>query len=184
MAYGLHFLGRGRTRASAVHLGGAICGGGVFGLAIGWTGSVLSLNDVRYWIVVPVGLVAIKLSWQRRPVTLGLQCQVPRSWTRTMPPGRRFFLWGCLLGCGTATVIPYSAILVFFSALPTAGPRAALLAGMTFGFVREGVAVLQAPARHGEAILDRFAAHFSTMRIANRFVAGASLLILVALPTL
>ena len=59
-----------------------------------------------------------------------------------MPPRRRYFLWGVLLGSGVATPILSSAFLVLLSAQLTSGILLGALAGFVFGATREAMALL------------------------------------------
>jgi hypothetical protein len=99
-----------------------------------------------------------------------------------MPPGRRYFLWGAMLGFGLATPILTSAFLVLLSAQATAGLAVGALSGAVFGATRQGIALLPAVRRLdlGEtmALLPRFR---STVRRLNAVVALGAGLILVLL---
>ncbi len=118
-------------------LGGAAAGGG-----LGWIGALLRLPDWRPWLIGVTAVGAFALAIGPRPVQLGRQCQVPRAWARTMPPRRRYLLWGALLGCGLATPILSSAFLVLLSAQLTIGPWLGTVAGAVYGGTREAMALL------------------------------------------
>lgn len=84
---------------------------------------------------------ALVLSLRRHSRTLGRRWQVPQGWNRTVPPRRRYFLWGGLLGCGVAAPIPYPAFLVLLGAALTAGVPLGALAGVIFGGIRQALAL-------------------------------------------
>lgn len=54
----------------------------------------------------------------------------------------RYFLWGILLGCGVATPILHSALLVLLGVQLTAGVGLGCASGVVFGVTRETVALL------------------------------------------
>ena len=116
----------------------------VVGGLLGWLGRLLSLSawPWRPALITIVALFALWQSLSRRPATLGLHRQVPRKWARIMRPEPCYFLWGALLGCGIATVIPYSAFLVVLATQLTSGVVLGCISGMLFGATRELVALL------------------------------------------
>jgi hypothetical protein len=146
MAMGLGFLGRGRARMAAqlggLHLVGAALGGAVAGGVLGLIGALLHLPDWRFWVIGATAVVASALAIGSRPVQLGRQCQVPRTWERTMPPRRRYLLWGAMLGCGVATPILSSAFLVLLGAQLTIGPWLGAVTGAVYGGTREAMALV------------------------------------------
>jgi hypothetical protein len=73
---------------------------------------------------------------------LGLHCQVPRAWRYTMTPIVRYFLWGVLLGCGVATVVPYASFAVLLGLQATSGLALGALSGAVYGAAREAVPVV------------------------------------------
>ncbi len=145
MAMGLGSLGRGGVRSvvrlGGLHVLGAAVGGALTGAVIGGTGALLGLRTWQPWLVGATVLLAVGLGLRRR-VQLGRQCQVPRGWNRTMPPNRRYFLWGALLGCGLATPIYQTVFLVLLGAQLTAGVALATAAGALFGGTRQALALL------------------------------------------
>jgi hypothetical protein len=180
---GLGLLGRGRASTAitaALHLAGAAVGGAALGVAVGAMGELLSLGDVRPWLIGAAAVIAWHLARRPRPVKLGRQCQVPQAWARSMAPPRRYLLWGAMLGSGVATLIPYSVFLVMLAAQSTAGIATATLAGAVFGLFREGMAL--APLLAGldlEGTRDLLPALRSKALLLNRHLslaAGATLL--------
>ncbi len=153
MAVGLGLLGRGGTRRVvalwALHVAGAALAGAAAGGLVGWVGSLATLPAWRPWTVGAVALVALGLGVWRGAPPLGRQRQVPRRWARTMPPARRFFLWGALLGCGVATPIFHSAFLLLLGAQLTAGATLGAAAGALFGAARQATALLPVLGRAG-----------------------------------
>lgn len=143
MAMGLSFLGRGgqwrlaRIRITLVHIVGSVAGGAAVGGLVGALGSLLQLSSWRPWIIGAAILWALGLTMRRGIMRLGSRHQVPRSWSQTMPPARRFVLWGVLLGSGVATPIVSSSFLVLVSAELTAGVLLGAAAGAIFGAMRE-----------------------------------------------
>jgi hypothetical protein len=155
-----------------LHVLGAAAGGAIAGGAIGFVGATLTLSSWRPWVIGATALAAIMLSVKRRRVTLGLQCQVPRTWNRTMPPHRRYFLWGALLGSGCATLIPYSTYLLLVGAQLTAGVLLGTLSGVVFGATRQGVALILPLVRtNHEAVMDLLPTFHEPARRLNAVVA-------------
>ena len=145
MAMGLS-PGRGGGRQTAelagLHLLGAALAGALVGGVLGGVGWLLGLAAWRPWLVGAAALWALGLGLRRRPLRLGRQRQVPQAWNRTMPPGRRYLLWGALLGSGVATPVYHSAVLVLLAAQLTAGIGPAAGAGAVFGAARQALALL------------------------------------------
>lgn len=54
----------------------------------------------------------------------------------------RYFLWGVLLGCGVATVIPYTSFIVLLAAEATSGPIIGAILGAVYGCAREVVSLM------------------------------------------
>lgn len=141
---GLSFLGRGNGRrgafTSTIHLIGAALGGAVTGGVLAGVGSVVVLAAWRPWVI---GLATVAAFWRsvrgRGPVLLRT-CQVPRR-PRCRSVSLVFFGWGFLLGCGVATVIPYSAFLVLVATQLTAGFALGCLSGFVFEVTRQAVAI-------------------------------------------
>jgi hypothetical protein len=186
MAMGLGLLGRGTARQAVrfggIHVLGAVLGGALTGGLLGGVGALLGLAAWRPGLVGVGAVAAVGLGLSRRPVRLGRQCQVPRAWGRTMPPRRRYFLWGLLLGCGVATPILSSAFLVLLGAQLTAGVLLGGVAGAVFGATREALALL--PGLRGDdpqatmALLPRLR---PTVRRLNALVAlGGGLALVLA----
>jgi hypothetical protein len=180
------FLGRGRTaqamRLRSLHVLGAALGGALSGGALGLVGTGLALSSWRPWIIGAAALVATALSLRRRRVALGRQRQVPQAWNRSMPPGRRYFLWGTLLGSGWATLIPYSAYLVLAGTQLTAGVLLGALSGAVFGATRQGIAlVLPLLRADHEAVMDLLPDFRAPAQRLNALVAigGGAILVLV-----
>lgn len=186
---GLGSPGRGRTeqvsgsQVRALHVTGAALGGAVTGGVLGGIGEVVALAPWRPWLIGAVALWAIGLSLRRRPRPLGRQWQVPRAWNQTMPPRRRYLLWGFLLGCGLATPISYPAFLVLVSAELTAGILLGSLAGALFGGTRQGLVLVPLLRRctlaETAALLPRLREPFRRLN-AIVVAAGGLLLILAA----
>lgn len=185
MAMGLSFLGRGRVRTAVklrgLHVTGAILGGAGTGVVLGGIGTLLMLPDFRPWLVGAIAAVAFALAVGSRPVQLGRQVQVPRAWNQTMPPGRRYFFWGALLGSGVATPILTSAFLVLLAAQVTGGLAIGALSGAVFGGTRQAMALLPGLWRLDPsdtlALLARFR---SLVRSLNAVVTlGAGLMLVV-----
>ena len=178
---GLGFLGRGGAarRLRATHVSGAAAGGMLTGAALGWMGSLLGLAAWRIWVVGAAALLAFGLS--RQPVPLGRQRQVPREWNRTMPPGRRYLLWGAMLGCGLATPILTSAFLVLLGAQATAGLLVGALSGAVFGATRQSMVLVPALCRLDPGATTALLTQFrGTVRRLNAAVAlGAGLTLVV-----
>jgi len=145
MAMGLAF-GRGRVSRkifiAVLHVAGAVLGGAIVGGLLGGLGELLSLSVWRPELIIAVVLFALWQSLSHRPAKLGLRRQVPRTWVRTMAPEPRFFLWGVSLGCGVATLIPYSAFLVILVVQLTSGVALGFLSGALFGGMRGAVMLL------------------------------------------
>jgi|SRR5579884_3487177 len=139
----LGFLGRGRSKwvaqVGGPHILGAVGGGGATGALLGGLGMLLALPPWRPWVIGGVAVLAGCLAVRRQTVPLGRHRQVPRTWGQTMPPVRRYFLWGALLGNGLTTLIPYSSFLVLLSAELTAGVATGALVGAIFGGTREAM---------------------------------------------
>jgi cytochrome c biogenesis protein CcdA len=159
-------------------LGGAITGG-----VLGGIGEFAALAPWRPWLIGAAVTWAIGLGLRRRPRPLGRQWQVPRAWNQTMPPRRRYFLWGLLLGCGLVTPISYPAFLVLVSAELTAGPLLGSLAGAVFGATRQALALVPLLRRctlaETAALLPRLRGPFRRLNTVVVAVGGL-LLILVA----
>jgi hypothetical protein len=178
------FLGRGRT-AQAMHLRslhvlGSALGGALAGGVLGFVGAGLGLSSWRPWIIGAAALVATAISLRRRPVALGRQRQVPRAWNKTMPPRRRYFLWGAMLGSGWATLIPYSAYLLLAGTQLTAGVVFGALSGAVFGATRQGLAPMFSLLRTDhEAVMDLLPDLRATARHLNVLVTLGGGLILV-----
>ena len=145
MAMGLS-PGRGGGRRTAglagLHLLGAALAGALVGGVLGGVGWLLGLAAWRPWLVGAAALWALGLGLRRRPLRLGRQRQVPQAWNRTMPPGRRYLLWGALLGSALATPVYHSAALVLLAAQLGAGVGPAAAAGAAFGAARQALALL------------------------------------------
>lgn len=145
---GLSFLGRGRAerflgwQLRGLHILGATLGGAFTGSAVGGIGALLIPAAGRPWVIGAVTFWAIVHSLWRPEQPLGRKWQVPRIWNQTMPPRRRYFLWGALLGCGLATPIIYSGFLVLLGAELIAGPFLGGLAGAVFGGIRQALALV------------------------------------------
>jgi hypothetical protein len=187
MAMGLGFLGRGKARMAiqlgGLHLVGAAVGGAVVGGVLGLIGALLHLSDWRFWLIGVTAVVASALAIGASPVQLGRQCQVPRTWERTMPPRRRYFLWGAMLGCGVATPILSSAFLVLLSVQLTSGPWLGALAGAIYGGMREAMALVPMLRRSDhEATLGSLSRYRPTFQRLNMVVAmgGGLMLVLLA----
>lgn len=140
-------LGRGKVRRMVylgiIHITGAILGGGIVGGLLGGLGALFSLSVWRFFFLIPVIVFALWQSLTKHPARLGFYWQqVPRIWARTLPAELCYFFWGILLGSGIATVIPYSALLVVFTAQLTSGLFLGCLSGAVFGGMRELVALL------------------------------------------
>lgn len=166
----------------ALHVLGAALGGATAGGVLALLGTGLALASWRPWVVGAFALAATALGL-RRPVALGWRCQVPQAWNRTMPPRRRYFLWGALLGSGWATLIPYSAYLLLAGAQLTVGVLLAALSGAVFGAMRQGMAlVLPLLRTDHEAVMDLLPDLRATARHLNVLVAlgGGLLLVLTA----
>lgn len=126
-----------------LHVVGGVLGGALTGGLFGLVGLWLGLAAWRSWIIVAVTLVAFGWSQYRGPRKLGRPRQVPRDWARTMSAGRRYLVWGAMLGSGVLTLIPHSAFLVLLGAQLTAGPFLGCLSGAVYGATRQGVPLLQ-----------------------------------------
>ncbi len=59
-----------------------------------------------------------------------------------MTPIVRYFLWGMLLGCGVATVVPYARFAVLLGLQATSGLALGALSGAVYGAAREAVPVV------------------------------------------
>lgn len=151
MAMGLAF-GRGQVSRKIIiavlHVAGAALGGAIVGGLLGGLGGLLSLSVWRPELITAVVLFALWQSLSQRPAKLGLHRQVPRTWARTMAPELRFFLWGASLGCGVATLIPYSAFLVILVVQLTSGVTLGCFSGALFGGMRGSVMLLPVLRRH------------------------------------
>src|SRR5262245_31735956 len=146
MAMGLGFLGRGNVtyawKVGLLHVFGAVLGGALIGGLLGTGGMLLGLSAWRQVVIGVLALFALWHSLRRRGQGLGLQCQVPRKWARTLLPEPCYFAWGLLLGAGVATVIPYSAYLVLVGMQVTSGVALGAASGALFGGVREALALV------------------------------------------
>lgn len=150
MGMTLGFLGRGKTRRliflSIFHILGAIIGGGLTGGLLGLFGTLSMISSVVAYKPMFIALVAIFALWQsisRCPARLGLYwLQVPRSWYHTMNAELCYFFWGLLLGCGVATVIPYSVFLVIMVSQLVSGVMLGCISGALFGGTRQLVTLL------------------------------------------
>lgn len=183
---GLGSPGRGRVRQAVefggLHVVGAALGGMLAGAVLGGVGSVLGLDAWRTWLVGATALIAFGLGLRRQPISLGRQRQVPREWSQTMPPGRRYLLWGAMLGAGVATPIFTSALLVLSIAQMTTGLALGALSGAVFGGTREGMALLPSLCRlDSSATMALLTTFRSTVRRLNAVVALAAGLVLVLL---
>lgn len=144
---GLSSPGRGRAERSlgwqlrVLHLLGAMLGGALTGGVAGGVGALLIPAPARPWAIGMAVVWALVLSLRRHLRPLGRRWQVPQVWNRTVPPRRRYFLWGGLLGCGLATPIPYPAFLALLGAALTAGIPLGALAGVIFGGTRQALAL-------------------------------------------
>ncbi len=67
-----------------------------------------------------------------------------------MPIQLCYFLWGLLLGCGVATLIPYASLVVVLGVQLTAGVILGGASGAIFGTARETMALLALLPRRGE----------------------------------
>jgi hypothetical protein len=119
-----------------MHILGSAVGGLLCGSILGWVGQIFSLPSIQVWTISFVLLIALWYAIKRPLRPLGLNRQVPREWSKFMPVGIRYFLWGVLLGSGIATLIPHSLFLVVFAYQLTSGLVAAALAGLCFGITR------------------------------------------------
>lgn len=129
-------------RVASLHLLGAMLGGAAVGGLLGALGSLLGLSSWRAVVIAIAVFWAVSLAMSQRPTRLGRQQQVPRRWATTMPPGRRYALWGVMLGSGVATPVVSSSLVVLLGAQTTAGPMLGALAGIVFGGTREAMALL------------------------------------------
>lgn len=149
---GLDLLGRGKkgqaVRASILHLLGAILGGAFVGGLLGWLGSLLSLSTWRPEIIGAIAAFALWHSVSCQSPKLGPRCQVPRTWKYPLPVEAYYFLCGALLGCGTATLIPYSCFLVLLGTQLTSGVVLGSVSGALFGGVREAMALILFLSKH------------------------------------
>lgn len=138
---GLGFLGRGKVRRVLVigglHVAAASLGGAVVGGTLGGVGSLLDLSGRRLMVIVPVSIYAVWHALRRRHARLGLQRQVPQSWSRSMSPAKRYFWWGVLLGSGVATLIPYSGFLMVLGAQVVSGVLLGAASGAVYGGMRQ-----------------------------------------------
>ncbi len=97
-----------------------------------------------------------------------------------MPPGRRYFLWGAMLGSGCATLIPYSSFLLLLGTQLTAGVMLGALSGAVFGVTRQALALVFPLLRaNHEAVMDLLPDLGTPARNLNALVALASGLMLV-----
>ena len=156
MAIGLDFLGRGKgwraIRLRVAHVVGAMMGGAAVGSLLGWLGVVLSLTPWRPEIIAVTVVFALWQSVTGHPAHLGLRRQVPRRWPYALPLPLCYFLWGVLLGCGIATLIPYSSLVVVLGLQLTSGVALGCASGALFGATRETMALLALlPRRDAEA---------------------------------
>lgn len=153
---GLNFLGRekkGRAvRIGVLHVLGAVLGGALVGGLFGWLGTLLSLLAWRPWIIAVVAVLALLHSLSRRPSKLGLQCQVPRRWRLPLPLAYYYFFCGALLGCGIATVIPYSSLLILLGTQLTSGVILGCASGAIFGGTREAMALIPLLCKYNEEV--------------------------------
>jgi hypothetical protein len=154
MAMGLDFLGRGRRwgriQIGSIHILGAAFGGALVGGLLGWLGSLLSLSIWRPEIIVVIAIFALWHSVSSRPTKLGCQRQVPRKLKHFSSIQVYYFYCGAQLGCGVATLIPYSCLLVILGAQLTSGFVLGLVSGILFGGTREGLALLAPLEKHQE----------------------------------
>ncbi len=151
---GLDLLGRGKkvqaVRASILHLLGAILGGAFVGGLLGWLGSLLSLSTWRPEIIGAIAAFALWHSVSRRPPKLGPRRQVPRKLRYPKSLVAYYFLCGALLGCGIATLIPYSCLLVILGTQLTSGVVLGCMSGALFGGTREAMALILFLSKHKE----------------------------------
>jgi hypothetical protein len=138
---GLQLLGRGTRIQSALaglsHLLGAAAGGAIVGATLGWVGSALYLPAWRIQLLAGFIIVSLRYSLMRPMSHLGLQCQVPRMWRYNMASIPRYILWGALLGCDVATVIPYTSFIVLLGVQATSGLVIGAVSGALYGSARE-----------------------------------------------
>lgn len=165
-----------------LHVTGAVLGGAITGGIIAGGGAMLIRAPWRPWIIAAIALWALALSVRRRSTQLGRRWQVPREWNKTMPPHRRYFLWGMLLGCGLLTPISYPAFLLFLGVQATAGVILGILSGALFGGVREILALYPGLRRcslaETAAFLPRLGASFRFVNVI--VVVGGGLLLVLA----
>src|SRR5713101_925386 len=154
MAMGLNLLGRGKKQpvvwAGTLHLVGAILGGASLGGLLGWLGSLFRLTIWRPEIIAAIAVFALWHSLNRQPPKLGPRCQVPRTWKYSLPIEIYYFLCGALLGCGIATLIPYSSFLVILGSQLTSGVVLGSISGALFGGVREAMVLILLLNQHGK----------------------------------
>jgi Helix-turn-helix domain len=94
--------------------------------------------------IIVLALLICFAIWQgitQHPLALGRQCQVNRTWGKTMHPSIAYSLWGVLLGCGIATPIYHSVFVVLLGGQLLAGISVGALSGALFGIAREVAAL-------------------------------------------
>jgi hypothetical protein len=142
---GLRLLGRGaKLRNSGIvcgHLAGAAIGGAAVGAILSAIGWALRLTQWYPWVITIAVATALAQAFFGFLPAIGRQHQVPRDWARTMPAGRRYFLWGFLLGGGILTLVPYEFTIVIVSVQLVSGAVLGSLAGAAYGASREAMAL-------------------------------------------
>lgn len=145
MAIGLRPSGRRAVarviRVQGLHIFGAAVGGAATGAVLGFAGDVTGLDRWPVPVVASAAVLATFLGLRRKG-KLGRQCQVPRVWERTGRQNLVAMGWGALLGCGVATLIPYSAFFLLAGTQLVAGPVWAAAAGAVFGAARQATIVV------------------------------------------
>lgn len=166
-----------------LHVLGAILGGALTGGLAGGIGDILIPPAVCSWLIAGAVFWSLLLSLRHHLRPLGRRWQVPQAWNRTMPPRRRYFLWGMLLGCGLATPIYYPAFMPFLAAQFSAGVLLGGLSGAVFGGTRQLLALAPGLGRctlaETTALLPRLRDPFRRLNLAV-VVIGGFMLILVA----
>jgi len=113
-------------------LGASAASGALTGLALASFGQLFPERPLL--IIVGLLLLAVACWNALHPPIRGLppHLQVPRRWARHVPVGRRFTLWGALLGAGVLTAIPYSSFLVLLAGSVSVGAGS----GAAYGLAR------------------------------------------------
>jgi len=187
MALGLNFLGEEDSKLIRgpvlFHVLGASLAGAIMGAGFAVIGSVLSLSEIRSWVIAMAFAASLLLGTVRRGrFKLGVNRQVPRRLPRQVPVESYYTLCGLLLGAGILTIIPHSVVLIFLGALLTVDPIFGCVVGAVYGASRESL-VLIPLARHFDpaqtmALLPR--CEDSAARLNNLAVAFAGVVLLVA----